>query len=345
MVGTLLRAALLALLLAGPAGVAAADQSATAAVGREIQTLAAYNATLVQIYLKAANIYVDAEDLEYLVEDYESGELDDDSLRRQMREELSKYEAGIRQLEADLAALPEVPAATQPSTQKMQRSIRAFKDFLLRVPEGLKKALQLHEQSAAAAIAGDDVRSLEVMKEQLTLYAGVIDGESALLRAQIELLDQKSFIIPLQECVIHHNDSLARLLRSWADAEEIDLSAAMAVMEDDLAKADRSRKTGERKLKATRTVYGIRNSLSSRPKGEAEAMTELLDNMSLAYDVERQLVEKTRAFGQALTDAGNTGEALPFDIYWLEISALIDRRIALGTDRLAIAQRIGASMQ
>jgi hypothetical protein len=307
--------------------------------------MAAYNGKLVQIYIEAADIYVKSQDLQDLVDRYENGGLDDDALRNQMRQELSTHEAGIRELEAALAALPEVPAVTQPLSQKMVQSVRAFREFLLEIPKELKRSLQLYEQAAAAAIAGDDVRSAELIKEQLALYAGVIDGESALLRAQLEFLDKKSLIIPLQECVIHHNDSIARLLRSWADAEAIDLTASMAVMEDDLQQADQSRVAGERKLKASKVVYGIRNNLASRPKGEAEAMADLFENLRRAYDIERQLVERTRAFSQALTDAGKTGEALSFDTFWTDIDALINQRLALGNERIAIAGRIGASMQ
>jgi hypothetical protein len=85
--------------------------------------------------------------------------------------------------------------------------------------------------------------------------------------------------------------------------------------------------------------------LKPSAKEETEAMYGIFENMRKAYEVEESLVAQTRKFGQAISAATLATDASSFEIFWEEISALVDRRIALGLERVQLAQQLGASIK
>lgn len=341
-----LRRLLIALFLgsAGPIG-AAAEETATAATGREISEMAAYNGNLARTYLTATDIFASSDEMQVLIDSYVDGSIGEAEYRDAMNALTSQTYARIGQLDDKLAALPDLPDVKQPATQKMAQAVRAFRTYLQGTPEELRQILRLYERASAAVLAGDDAGYAQITREQLAQLANVVDGETALLTAQLEFLDRKSFILPLQYCIIHHNDSIAKLLRSWADADEIDLTAAIGIMEVHLTKADESRREGELKLTAVKAKYGMQQIVKPSAAEETEAMYGIFENMRQAYEVEESLVAQTRKYGQAISAATLATDAASFEIFWEETSALVDRRIALGLERVQLAQQLGASIR
>lgn len=348
MIRSLLRAALLSLALATPLA-AVADESRMAVLGREIQALTAYNVLLAEKYNSDAQIWFQFDELIDLIDEFHAGGIDPSDLRAQLRTRVTAIEHGLHALEADLAKLPELPPATLPQTKKVAQSIDAFRSYVLGMTQLSWERLRLVEQMSAAALANDVARYDELQREHFKFIAEEIDGETAVLRTQLEFIDPKSYITPLHHCSIHLNNAFSALLRSWADAEEIDLSAAMGIMAGHLEKAELARQNGDRKVRQQTAVWKARSTLLGSSGVGAKEMEELFENLRKSYGVEQQLVDVTRAFGKTLAEVGNgriTDEATQsFDKFWMEMAALVNQRLELGVERQEIAGRIGAALQ
>ncbi|HEX6092080.1 MAG TPA: hypothetical protein VFZ07_01940, partial [Dongiaceae bacterium] len=238
-----LSAAILAAILIASTAVSA-EESRKAALGRDLQTFTQYNTMLIEKYNSDSDLMLRIDDLDALIDEYRAGSLSADELRGETRRRATAIESDIHLLEAELEAMPPLPTSSLPETQGLAKAVAAFRAYVKEMPESLRQHLKLIEQSSAAVLAGDETRYQALLREQFKFLADQVDGETAVLRVQVELIDPKSFIAPLQHCVMHHNNAWSALLRSWADAEEIDLTAVIEVMAEHLEKADLARRNG-----------------------------------------------------------------------------------------------------